>query len=96
MLRIMLNKKTLCLALFKSSNNLQTLSSENVTRALATLICKTQTRSRDKVIIVAEIVLIYLTILTNHIFNSSPNETLERHFFSTPFKFHCMVNPENH
>lgn len=32
--------------------------SENVTRALATLICKTQTKSLDKIIIVTEIVLI--------------------------------------
>lgn len=36
----------------------ENVTSENVIRALATLICKTQTKSLDKIIIVTEIVLI--------------------------------------
>ena len=44
--------------MFSENVTRENVTSENVTRALATLICKTQTKSLDKIIIVTEIVLI--------------------------------------
>ena len=44
--------------MFSENVTRENVTSENVTRALATLICKTQTKSLGKIIIVTEIVLI--------------------------------------